>query len=181
MLEDRSLLKELRHDSREAMRRIYEKYYDDLLTLAANLLRDPARAEDVVQDVFLALVRLGPELRLRRSLKGYLAAAVANRSRDYYRKRSRESIAPADGANPAANGADGPVRLVARAEDMQRLREAVEDLPYEQREVVMLRVHAAMKFREIAKHQNVSVKTALSRYRYGLDKLHSMLNGEARR
>jgi RNA polymerase sigma-70 factor (ECF subfamily) len=181
MLEDRDLLKELRHGSREAMQRVYEKYYDDLLTLAANLHRDPARAEDIVQDVFLALVRLGPDLRLRRSLKGYLATAVANRSRDYYRKRSRESVALADDASSAAKGTDGPVRLVARAEDMQRLRKAVEDLPYEQREVVMLRVHANMKFREIAKHQSVSVKTALSRYRYGLDKLHSMLNGEATR
>ena len=61
---------------------------------------------------------------------------------------------------------------------MHKLRAAVAELPYEQREVVMLRVHAGLKFREIAAHQSTSIKTALSRYQYGLDKLRSMLNGE---
>ena len=54
-------------------------------------------------------------------------------------------------------------------------------LPYEQREAVTLRLHADMKFREIARHQNVSIKTVLSRYQYGLDKLRVILNGEVQR
>jgi RNA polymerase sigma-70 factor (ECF subfamily) len=178
MLEDKKLLTQWRRGSREAVQRIYEKYHDDLLTLAANLLRDPNRAEDVVQNVFVALVRLGPGLRLRRSLKGYLATAVANAARDHFRRRTRERSAVAEGTSRQTVDGEGPVRAVANAEDVQKLRLAVEKLPYEQREVVMLRVHADMKFREIAKHQKVSVKTALSRYRYGLDKLRSMLNGE---
>jgi RNA polymerase sigma-70 factor (ECF subfamily) len=61
---------------------------------------------------------------------------------------------------------------------MRRLRSAVQELPCDQREVIMLRIHAGMKFRQIAEHQGVSLKTALSRYQYGLDKLRSMLNSE---
>ncbi len=51
-------------------------------------------------------------------------------------------------------------------------------LPYEQREAVVLHLQGAMKFKEIAEIQETSVKTALSRYRYGLDKLRSILTGE---
>ena len=48
----------------------------------------------------------------------------------------------------------------------------------QQRETIVLRLHADMKFRQIAELQEVPVKTVQSRYRYGLDKLRSLLNGE---
>ncbi len=178
MLEDRRLLWRLRHGDKDALRLIYEKYEGDLLTLAANLLHDPATAEDVVQDVFIGLVRTVPKLHLRRTLKAYLATAVANRVRDHFRQRVHARLTPLEDAAQVAADMDGPVQIVGEAELVHKLRAAVAELPYEQREVVMLRVHAGLKFREIAAHQSTSIKTALSRYQYGLDKLRSMLNGE---
>jgi RNA polymerase sigma-70 factor (ECF subfamily) len=179
MIEDKRLVWRLKRGDRDALRLIYEKYEGDLVTLAANLLHDPGIAQDIVQDVFVAFVRSVPGLQLRRTLRAYLATAVANRTRDHFRRRARERSTSIDDAKHVIADADGPVRMVMCSEEMQKIRRAVAKLPHEQREVMMLRVHAGMKFREIAKHQNVSVKTALSRYRYGLDKLHSMLNGEA--
>jgi len=178
MLEDRRLLWRLKRGDRDALRLIYEQYEGDLLTLAANLLRDPSTAQDVVQDVFLGLVRSAPRLELRRTLRAYLATAVANRARDHYRRKAREQLVPLEDTGPAAAGSDGPVQMVIRSDEMLRLRAAVEELPYEQREVLMLRVHTGLKFREIAENQGVSLKTAISRYQYGLDKLRSMLNDE---
>jgi len=55
------------------------------------------------------------------------------------------------------------------------------ELPYEQREAIALRIHGNLGFRQIADLQNVSTKTVQSRYRYGLDKLRSTLNGEVRK
>ena len=49
------------------------------------------------------------------------------------------------------------------------------ELPYEQRETIVLRLHGDLRFRQIAKLRNVSIKTIQSRYRYGLDKLRSTL------
>ena len=63
-------------------------------------------------------------------------------------------------------------------EQAGRLKQAVADLPDEQREVVLLRLTADMKFRDIAKLQQVSINTVQGRYRYGIDKLRSVLNGE---
>jgi len=48
-------------------------------------------------------------------------------------------------------------------------------LPYEQRETITLHLHGGLTFREIAEHQDVSINTAQSRYRYGLDRLRSIL------
>ncbi len=178
MLEDRRLLWRLRHGDKDALRRIYEKYEGDLVTLAAHLLHDPATAEDVVQDVFISLVRTVPKLRLRRTLRAYLATAVANRARDCFRQRSRVRLTPLEEAEQVAADGEGPVQIVGDAELARKVQAAIAELPYEQREVVMLRVHAGLKFREIAAHQEISIKTALSRYQYGLDKLRSKLNGE---
>ena len=181
MLEDSRLLWRLKRGDKDALRLIYEQYEGDLLTLAGNLLHDPATAEDVVQDVFIGLVRSVPRLELRRTLRAYLATAVANRVKDHYRRKPRTSPASLEDAGDVPAGDDGPVQMVIDGEQMQRLRSALEELPYEQREVIMLRVHTGLKFREIAKHQGTSVKTALSRYQYGLNKLRSMLDGEVSR
>jgi RNA polymerase sigma factor (sigma-70 family) len=54
---------------------------------------------------------------------------------------------------------------------------AMAQLPYEQREVIALHLNAAMKLKHIAGLQNVSVSTIKGRYRYGIQKLRSALNG----
>ncbi|MBN1507747.1 MAG: RNA polymerase subunit sigma, partial [Sedimentisphaerales bacterium] len=61
----------------------------------------------------------------------------------------------------------------------RRLTAALAELPCEQREAVLLHLQAGLKFREIARVQGVTAKTAWSRYRYGLDRLRFMLNGQA--
>ncbi len=84
-------------------------------------------------------------------------------------------------AEQMLSDAKNPVQLVIRTEELQRLKRALTELPYPQREVVVLHLHGDLRFRQIAKLQRVSIKTALSRYRYGLDKLRSILNGEVRK
>ncbi|HUW20206.1 MAG TPA: sigma-70 family RNA polymerase sigma factor [Sedimentisphaerales bacterium] len=181
MLEDRLLIWRLKSGSRDAFRRIYEKYIDDLLTLATNLLSDGAAAEDVVQDVFISFVQAVEKFHLTGSLKSYLATCTANRARDYLRKRHRQQAAPLDEAEQVTADVSGPVQLAVRSEELQRLGQAMTELPYEQREAIVLRLNADLKFRQIAKLQKVSVKTVLSRYRYGLDKLQSILEGEVQK
>ncbi len=75
---------------------------------------------------------------------------------------------------------DGPTpeRWIVADERATRLNDALAELPYEQREVVVLHLQADMKFRDIAKSQGVTINTVQSRYRYGLDKLRSLLDGE---
>jgi len=180
MLEERLLLWKFKHGSKDAFRVIYEKYADDLLTLAANLLNDTVGAEDVVQDVFISFVQSVAKFRLRGSLKGYLATCVANRARDYIRGKKRRRIVALSEAEQMTSNVKTPVQLVINSEELQKLNHAMTRLPYEQREAIVLRLHGELKFRQIAELQSVSTKTVLSRYRYGLDKLRLILNGEVR-
>jgi len=181
MVEDRLLVWKFKRGSRDALRAIYQKYADELLCLAGNLLDDKTAAEDVVQDVFVTFVASFEHFRLTGSLKGYLATCIANRCRDYRRRSSRRQTTVENKAQQASSEAESPVQLVIRSEELQKLSNALGELPYEQRETIVLRLHGGMRFRQIAKMQNVSTKTAQSRYRYGLDKLRSTLNGEVRR
>jgi len=179
MIEDRLLIFKCKRGSRAAFRRIYEKYESDLRTLAANLLDDKAAAEDIVQDVFLSFLKIVDKLQLRSSLAGYLKTCVANRARDYVRQRQRQTVAVND-AGQAISSDDGPVRLVIQSEELHELGFAMSQIPYEQREAIVLHLHGQMKFKAIAKLQNVSIKTAYTRYRAGLDGLKSILNSEAK-
>jgi len=181
MLEDRLLLWKFKCGNRDAFRLIYKKYAGDLLTLAANLLNDKADAEDVVQDVFISFVQSVEKFRLTGSLKGYLATCVANRSRDHIRRNKRRQTAAVNEPEQTTSDAKTPVQLVICSEELHKLSYAMTELPYEQREAIVLRLHGDLRFRQIARLQDVSVKTAQSRYRYGLDKLRSILNGEVRK
>ena len=176
-MEDELLKLRLRFGSREALRRIYEKHLDSLLGLAMALLNDASAAEDVVHDVFVAFAKSSDSLQLRKSLKSYLMTAVANRARDVF--RSRHGIqTPIDDLDLPDVQSRGPRESVVYSEETRLLIQALAELPPEQREVVALRAKCDMGFREIARLQGVSVSTVQGRYRYGMTKLRSLLNGE---
>ena len=178
MLEDKLLVWRLKSGSKDALRRIYEKHRCYLLTVAANLLDDPSAAEDVVQDAFVSFIKTARKFQLTGSIRGFLTTCVANRARDYIRRDKRRPAMPLDDAAPPVDDSAVPVRLVERTEQLIKAQKALTELPYEQREAIVMRLHAGMRFRRIAHMQNVSTKTAQSRYKYGLDKLRSKLNGE---
>jgi RNA polymerase sigma-70 factor (ECF subfamily) len=121
---------------------------------------------------------MGPGFRLRGRLSGYLATSVVNRVRDYRRRSRRQVQASGRESRPARESVE-PDDVASFTEQAARLNEAVAQLPDEQREVVLLRLKADMRFRDIAKLQQVSINTVQGRYRYGLNRLRSTLNGEA--
>ena len=177
MIEDRLLIWKFKCGSRQGLARIYEKYAGFLLTLATALLNDVSSAEDVVHDFFVSFAGSAEKLKLDGSLKWYLATCVTNRARDRIRARQRQGVGLDEAGWVCSNG-DRPERATVWNEQLQRLSWAMGRIPYEQREVIALHVKGEMKFKAIAKLQKVSIKTVQSRYRYGLDKLRSMLNGE---
>lgn len=178
MLEDERLVWRLKRGDKEALRRIYEKYKDRLLTLAVSLVRDHSAAEDVLHDVFVSFAGGVGQLQLRSSLYKYLTTSVVNRVRDGFRKNKHRSDQLNRGAETAADS-KAPEQSAMLNEESHRLTAALSELPLQQREVIVLRLKAGMKFTDIAKVQGVSLSTAQGRYRYGLDKLRKVLRGES--
>ena len=181
MLEDKLLIWKFKHGSKEAFRIIYDKHIDDLISLAMNLLNDASAAEDVVQDVFVSFAQSVENFHLRKNLKGYFVTCTANRSRDYIRKNMRHRIAMEKQSGQMNTTQGNPVQLLIHDEEAKRAGFALAELPFEQREVIMLHLQGNIRFRQIAKMRNVSIRTIQSRYRYGLDKLRSLLNGEVKK
>jgi len=150
-----------------------------LLILAVGLSNEPNEAEDIVQDVFVSFVKSAKKVKLRGSLKAYLVTSVVNRVRDRIRKRRTRSL---DRDRLKADiDLQKPDQSLIYTEQWHRLNRALDELPYKQREVILLRLKSDMKFREIAKVQNVSIHTAMGRYKGGLNRLRSSLNGEVRK
>jgi RNA polymerase sigma-70 factor (ECF subfamily) len=178
MLDDRWLLWRLKRGSPRALRRLYGKYEGDLLALAGSLLGHSDLAEDVLQDVFVRFIESLDTFELTGSLKGYLATCVANRARDLLRRERRQPTGSPETTNLVESGQPGPLEEVIADEAHQRIASALGQLPYEQQEAILLHLHGGMTFSEIAAVQRVSPKTVWSRYRYGLNRLRSMLNGD---
>jgi RNA polymerase sigma-70 factor (ECF subfamily) len=174
-MEDKLLVLKCKRGSPDALGRIYEKYKKDLLVLAMALLNDASAAEDVVHDVFLAFAQAVEKFRLTGSLKGFLLTCVANRARNASKAKYRQGVG-LDSAEAVDSGADDPPGSIICNEQLGQLSRAMAQLPYEQREVLMLHFQAGMTFKTIAKSLGISVNTAKSRHRYGLDTLRLILD-----
>jgi RNA polymerase sigma factor (sigma-70 family) len=176
-MKDRLLIWRFKRGSRDALSGIYEKYEDYMLTIAVSLMNDIGAAEDVVHDVFVAFAQSAQKIKSNGNLKGYLATCVANLARDRIRARQRQAAGPNKSKLPGPGSAD-PLESLIEDEQLQRLTCALAQLPYEQREIITLHLQGDMTFNAIAESQNVSINTIQSWYRYGLDKLRSLLNSE---
>ncbi len=181
MFKDQRLAARCRRGDRQAFCQVYETYVGDLLGLAASLLGDAGLAEDVVQDVFVGFARGAATFRLTGSLRGYLATCAANRARDVIRRRQRRLEAALPDGDPIDTGDKGPLASAIEKEQHEQLRAALATLPYEQREAIILRLHGQMRFSQIAAVQNVPLKTVQSRYRYGLERLRTLLGSVEQR
>ena len=162
---------------RHALQEIYDLYKKDMMTLATALLFDKTLAEDVLHEVFAKLIGLQGRLRINSTLRGYLLQAVANGARTINRAQ-RIDPTKVDALNDSRGDVERPESDVVRAEQRQRLEQALAELPYEQREVLLLRHYGQLKFRVIARQHGVSMSAVQARYRYGLKKLRSLLGDD---
>jgi RNA polymerase sigma factor (sigma-70 family) len=175
MLEDKLLILKFNRGHREALHRIYEKHKNNLVTLASALLTDVALAEDVVHDVFIGFIRSEGKFQLTGSLKGYLATCVANLARNRNKAGHVRAHTDLEAIDPPESTTMTPETSVIFGEQSERLAWALNQLPYEQREVLVLRTYSQMKFAAIAAQQDTSIHTVQGRYRYALDRMKRLL------
>ncbi|MEN6578296.1 MAG: RNA polymerase sigma factor [Phycisphaerales bacterium] len=173
--EDRLLLRQLSHGSRDALRRIYEKYRGEVFTVAVSLLGNRDLAEDCLQDVFVRLAESPDQIRVVSNLKAYLASCTVNRARDQARREVKRVGCPVEELDCRVV-ASNPLNGLVHDEQAAVLVDALGRLPYEQREVFVLHAQAGLAFREIARIQEAPLRTVHSRYRYAIEKLRELLN-----
>jgi len=169
---DRWLAERLADGDTAALEELYDAYSGAVFRQALSFLDSRADAEDVVQDVFLKLVRRrgGPIM----DLKAYLLTAARHQSCSSLRRRASVDLV----GDPERVVTPNQVQPVARLES-QDVRQALESLPADQREVVLLKVYEQLTFEEISQRVRASINTVASRYRYALKKLRRALGDSA--
>jgi RNA polymerase sigma-70 factor (ECF subfamily) len=181
LFEDRRLIRRFNAGDTGALRRIYEKYKLDLLSVARALLNDQTAIEDVLHDVFVGFASQSGRFVLTGSLKGYLAVCVANRARNVRRLDKPSGSDRVSDARPRPARQGDASEAAERAEERLAVISAMAQLPPEQRQAIALHVLGSLRFREIAQQTGESINTIQSRYRYGIRKLRSLLDGQVER
>src|SRR5215210_3543217 len=169
------------HDLRDpaAFAHWYRRLAPSAVAAASAVLRDPAGAEDVVQDVFATLWSKPEAFRPERGSLGTLVHLMA-RSRSIDRLRSRaaaETALERAGAETQVHGAESesPAEAAARRETARELLAALDDQPPAQRAAVLLHHVAGLSDRELAEVTGVPVGTAKSRIRLGTARVATRL------
>lgn len=178
MLEDKVLILKFKRGCRVALRRIYDKYRNDLLKLAVVMTNDVNTAEDMVQDVFVSFARSIETITPHGNLKQYLMTSVANRIKNRYRDSSRHPTCSDENLDKQLTDPNNPERWAILSEQLQLISDAMAKIPLDQRQAIALHLQGGMTFRQIAKNQNASVNTIQGHYRYGIKKLRVLLNGQ---
>jgi RNA polymerase sigma-70 factor (ECF subfamily) len=161
---DERLLERFRAGDLSAVGEFYRRTSRPVFLYAFSLIRDRAQAEDVVQQAFVRLLQQDP--RGIASIRGLLYAIARNLVRDDLRRAAASRTAwpileaTADGPDPDL---------------LQALSRALNGLPEEQREVVLLRIHADLPFADVAAALAIPEATAKSRYRYALKRMEELL------
>jgi len=159
-----------RHDFAQ----IYDQYSGDVIRAAVRVLGDARLAEDVAQEVFLALWRGGGYDAARGPLGPYLRLLARSRALDLWRKnrageRMLTRLKDRTVLDPAV--AEAPQHVLQRAADRELALRAVASLPIEQRRAIALTYWGDLTIQQAADAEGVPLGTAKSRVRLGLHKL----------
>jgi RNA polymerase sigma factor (sigma-70 family) len=133
---------------------------------------DPRDADDILQDVFAALVQANRLLMPIEHVTGWLYRVARNRITDLFRARTTESLGLED-LLPSPDA--GPEAAYARAMLLETLEQALAELPPEQRDVFIGHELEGRSFKQMAAETGVGVNTLLARKRYAVLKLRERL------
>jgi RNA polymerase sigma-70 factor (ECF subfamily) len=180
-LADTDLVAELAAGNQAALVELYDRYGRLAYSVALRVLDDPGRAEDAVQEAFLRIWNHASSFDARRgSLRTWLLTSVRNRSIDYLRGRGaheRQELELQPVLAEVAPHSD-PWREASLSLERSAVREAMSNLPAEQRQAVELAYFGGYSHREIADMTRVPLSTVKGRMRLALEKLSSYLEGK---
>jgi RNA polymerase sigma-70 factor (ECF subfamily) len=172
---DEELVRRFGSGDRSAFSELVRRYQSRVYSLCFRWLRDPAKAEEVAQDVFIALYKSLADFRGESKLSTWIFRVATNhcKNRLVYGSRRREDRHESIDA-PVGGDEDGPVKQYAidapgpdasinRAEASKLLQAALDALDEDQREIVLLRDVDDLSYEEIAELLQLPKGTVKSR------------------
>lgn len=181
LVNDQELIARYMDGDEGAFEVLLHRYKAKIYTSIYLFVKDRALAEDIFQEVFIKIIDTLRKGRYNHEGKfvQWAMRIAYNLCVDYHRRNKRRAHVGKseefDIFDILRVNDDGPDDNMIRTEMHHRVRQLVDALPPEQREVVILRHYADMSFKEIAALTRVSINTALGRMRYALINIRKMM------
>ena len=174
-LGDSELMAKVSAGSVESFGELYDRYCDRAYRVAWAVCRDDGRAQEAMQDGFLAVWKSRTSFRPQRgTVAAWLLTMVRHRAIDLARSNGHHAARRAsDYQLDELPARDDPVQAVVRRDDAQRLQGALARLPDAHAEVITLLYYGQLSHTEIAAQLGLPTGTVKGRMRLGLQKLRA--------
>lgn len=178
---DNELIHLFREGNLDALETLVLRHKDKLYTSILFLVKDKYLAEDIFQDVFIRIIDTmrGGRYTEEGKFLPWAMRIAHNLCVDHFRKMKRNPIIrnseDKDIFEVLSFSEESAEDTMMKRQSYDRVREMLDRLPEDQREVIILRHFADMSFKEIAATTNCSINTALGRMRYGLINLRKLM------
>lgn len=180
-LNDRDLVKKYLNGSQASIETLVLRHKTRIFSYIMMHVKNRAIAEDIFQDTFFKVIRTLKRGRYNEEGKflPWVYRIAHNLVIDYFRKNKRMSIV--DGGEDfdifdliSTDNTNAEQKIVKK-QISESVKELIQHLPDEQKEVLMMRLYYDMSFKEIASMTDVSINTALGRMRYALINLRKII------
>ncbi len=158
-----------------ALRELFGRYEDGLYRYLWQMLRHQQDSEDALQETFRKALKALPKYEDRGQFKSWLFRIGHNVSLDLIRRRKRVVGMSGEQEEFLSGEESGPAEMLEAKERIERLREAVKELPDAEREVVSLRLRADLSFAEISEVLGAPLGTVLARMHKAKQRLKANL------
>lgn len=161
-----------------AFEQLYARHRGPLYRFLTRQLRNDALADEFFQDIWQRVIAARAGWRPEAAFTTWLFRIAHNRLNDHWRSLKHRPPAPTDADERTAQVPDPhtPERTLSEFEQRRRLQMAMDELPEDQREVLVLRLERELTLEEIGEIMGVGRETVKSRLRYAMDKLRARLN-----
>jgi RNA polymerase sigma-70 factor (ECF subfamily) len=178
---DEELMLRVAGGSREAVGPLVRRYASPLLTFICRMVGDRHRAEELFQDVFLAVWQQRRRYEYPRSFRAWLFGIAANKCRAEFRRPAPPRILVDEVESPSGNGGGSPVEAAIASETAAIVANAVATLPAQQRAVLILKVWNGHDYAEIARALGRAPATIRSQMFQALNAMRRYLEPRLRR
>lgn len=153
---DSELMARVRDGELEQLSELFERHQRRLFGFFLRLAGDRAAAEDLVQEVFVRMLKYRHTFKSEADFTPWMFGVARNAAVDHYRSRPREQQEPENVPEPAAPLVD-PVERLDRRQRTATLQAALHRLPEEKRELLLLARFGEMKYESIGELLGISV------------------------
>ncbi len=184
---DHALVRAVLDGDATAYRGLVERYQGRIHSVVYGMVRNPEDARDLTQDAFLKAYKNLHRFRLQSSFYTWLCRIAMNVAIDHLRKQKvrkaelfEEGIATKDsgGVISLAHRREDPGRNLERKRLGERIMAALDELPEDQQQIIVLREIEGLSYKEIAEVCDIPEGTVMSRLYYARKKLQAALADE---